>query len=364
MLADLGAEVIKLERPGDGDVTRAWDTGAKGLATGFVWMNRGKKSVALDLRDPATRPAIEALIKTSDVFLVNFSPGWGASVGLDEPSVRALRRDIVYTEITGFGASGPFAEKTAYDMIVQSETGLIALTGTPEEPARISLPVVDIGAGTNGALATLAALVKRNATGEGESVSVSMFDSMIDWLGYYPHFWWHHGQAPKRMGLKHGLFVPYGPQKAADGRYFSLAILSLEHWRVFCEEVIERPDLLADERYASMEGRQLHRDSLEPELDQAFQTRGAEEWVEVLERAGIPCGLVREFPEVMEHPQLLEGGMITEIGSPVGQIPSIGSPILVSGDRAELGPVPALGEHTRSVLEEIGVSDDLLDAIT
>ena len=146
MLADLGAEVIKLERPGAGDVTRAWDTGAKGLATGFVWMNRGKKSVALDLRDPVTRPAIEALVETSDVFLVNFSPGWAASMRLDEPSVRRLRPDVVYTEITGFGADGPFAEKTAYDMIVQGETGLIALTERPRSRRRISLPIVDIGA--------------------------------------------------------------------------------------------------------------------------------------------------------------------------------------------------------------------------
>ena len=364
MLGDLGAEVIKLERPGHGDVTRAWDTGAKGLATGFVWMNRGKKSVALDLRDPATRPAIETLVKASDVFLVNFSPGWAASMGLDEESVRALRSDIIYTEITGFGTSGPYADKTAYDLVVQGETGLIALTGTPEEPARISLPVVDIGAGTNAAVATLAALVKRGVSGEGESVAVSMFDSMIDWLGYYPHFWWHHKQAPARTGLKHSLFVPYGPQKAGDGRYFNLAVLSVEHWRVFCEQVIERPDLFADERYSTMESRQQHRDALDPELEQVFATRGADEWVEALERAAIPCGLVREFSEVMEHPQLLEGGLIGEIGSPVGKIPTIGSPILVGGERVELGSVPALGEHTRAVLEELGVAADVVDALT
>ena len=191
-----------------------------------------------------------------------------------------------------------------------------------------------------------------------------MFDSMIDWLGYYPHFWWHRGQAPKRWGLKHSLFVPYGPQLAADGRYFNVAVLSVEHWQVFCEQVIERPDLLADERYGTMEGRQEHRDALEPELDSVFQARGADEWVEILERARIPCGLVREFPEVMEHPQLKHGGLVTEIGSPVGDIPSIGSPNLVGGERAELGPVPALGEHTRSVLEELDIDADVLDAIT
>ena len=272
-------------------------------------------------------------------------------------------QDVVYTEITGFGTDGPYADKTAYDLIVQGESGLIALTGTPEEPTRISLPIVDIGAGTNAALATLAALVQRGQTGEGESVAVSMFDSMIDWLGYYPHFWWHRGEAPRRWGLKHSLFVPYGPQLAGDGRYFNLAVLSEEHWRVFCEQVIERSDLLDDDRYSTMEGRQEHRGSLEPELDRVFTTRGADEWVESLERAGIPNGLVREFPEVMEHPQLLHGGMISDIGSPVGEIPSIGSPMVVGGTRPELGAVPALGEHTRAVLEQHGVAQDVVDAI-
>ncbi|MGI9659608.1 MAG: CoA transferase, partial [Gaiellaceae bacterium] len=164
-------------------------------------------------------------------------------------------------------------------------------------------------------------------------------------------------------GLKHPIFVPYGPQKAGDGRYFNVAVLSAEHWRVLCEDVIERLDLLADERYATMEGREEHRDALEPELEAAFATRGADEWVDALERAAIPGGLVREFPEVMEHPQLLDSGMIGEIGSPVGEIPSFGSPILVEGERAELGPVPALGEHTRSVLEGLGVSADVVDGI-
>ncbi len=363
LLGDLGADVIKLERPGHGDVTRGWDTAANGIASGFVWMNRGKRSVALDLRDPAVLPAVEALIRDSDVFLVNFSPGWADSMGLDETSVRGLREDIVYTEISGYGSDGPYADKNAYDLVVQGETGLIALTGTPEEPTRISLPIVDIGAGSNAAIATLAALVRKTATGEGASVSVSMFDSMIDWLGYYPHFWWHRGEAPTRWGLRHPLFVPYGPKKGSDNRYFNLAVLSAEHWRLFCSDVIERPDLLDDARYITLESRAEHRDVLEPELDRVFLTRSTATWVEALEAAGIPCGLVREFPEVMEHPQLLQGGMISRVDSPVGEIPVIGSPILVGGDRADPGAVPGLGEHTRAVLTELGVPEDVLEAV-
>lgn len=363
LLADLGAEVVKIERPGAGDVTRGWDTGAAGLATGFVWVNRGKRSVALDLKSEPARRALDRLIERSDVFLQNFAPGWAERMGLDEPSVRRLRPDVVYTEITGYGANGPYAEKNAYDLVMQGETGLIAMTGTEEEPARISIPVCDIGAGSYAAVGTLAALLRRAKTGEGERVSVSMFDVMLDWIGYYPHFWWHRGEEPGRWGLRHPLFCPYGPHRAKRGRFFNLAVLSPEHWRAFCLEVIGRPDLLEDERYDTMEGRAAHRAELEPLLEELFAEREAEEWVERLERAGIPCGLVREFREVMEHPQLEHNHLVARIGSPVGVIPTIGSPIVLDGDRPELGPVPALGEHTREVLAELGLSATEIDVL-
>lgn len=363
LLADLGAEVVKIERPGAGDVTRGWDTGAAGLATGFVWVNRGKRSVALDLKSEPARRALDRLIERSDVFLQNFAPGWAERMGLDEPSVRRLRPDVVYTEITGYGANGPYAEKNAYDLVMQGETGLIAMTGTEEEPARISIPVCDIGAGSYAAVGTLAALLRRAKTGEGERVSVSMFDVMLDWIGYYPHFWWHRGEEPGRWGLRHPLFCPYGPHRAKRGRFFNLAVLSPEHWRAFCLEVIGRPDLLEDERYDTMEGRAAHRAELEPLLEELFAEREAEEWVERLERAGIPCGLVREFREVMEHPQLEHNHLVARIGSPVGVIPTIGSPIVLDGDRPELGPVPALGEHTREVLAELGLSAAEIDQL-
>ena len=364
LLADLGAEVVKVERPGSGDVTRGWDTGAAGLSTGFVWVNRGKKSVALDLKRAEARVALDRLIVGSDVFLVNFAPGWAGSMGLDEASVRRLRPDVVYTEITGYGSDGPYAGKNAYDLVVQGEAGLIAMTGTPAEPARISIPVADIGAGSYAAIGTLAALLRRAATGKGERVSVSLFDVMLDWTGYYPHFWWHRGEEPERHGLRHPLFCPYGPYRARGGRYFNLAVLSPEHWRSFCLEVVERPDLCEDARYDTMEGRVANRAELEPLLEDVFVTRGPEEWVTKLERVEIPCGLVREFREVMDHPQLAYNGLVTEVGSPVGAIPTIGSAIALGGDRPELGAVPALGEHTDEVLAELGLSGAEIRAVT
>ena len=364
LLADLGAEVVKVERPGAGDVTRSWDTAAAGLSSGFVWVNRGKRSVALDVKSPAARGALERLIERSDVFLQNFAPGWAARVGLDEPSVRAIRPDVVYTDISGYGLDGPYAHKNAYDLVVQGEAGLIALNGSPDEPARIALPICDIGSGTYAAIATLAALVRRAETGEGAHVSVSLFDTMIDWLGYYPHFWWHRGEAPTRMGVRHPLFCPYGPHPARGGRLFNLAVLSPEHWRAFCLDVVERADLYEDPRYRTMEGRVADREELEPELERVFAAREAEEWIERLERAGIPCGHVNEFADVMEHPQLRHNRIVSQVGSPVGPIPTIGNPFVVAGDRPELGPIPALGEHTREVLVELGLGEAAIEELS
>lgn len=358
LLADFGAEVTKIERPGSGDVTREWDSGAAGLSSGFVWMNRGKRSIALDLKDPATRPAIERLIARSDVFMQNLTPGSAERLGLDEQAVRVHRPDIVYTDISGYGLDGPYAHRNAYDLVMQGEAGLIAMNGSEEDPARIAIPVCDIGAGSYAALGTLAALVQRAESGTGTRVSVSMFDVMVDWLGYYPHFWWHQGQKPPRMGVRHPLFCPYGPYPAEGGRLFNLAVLSPEHWQRFCLEVIEEPALYAEERYRTMEGRVEDREVLENRLREIFAARDATEWVERLEGVGIPCGLVNELPEVMAHPQLEHGQLVTNVGSPVGTIPTVGSPFFVGGDRPELGPVPDLGEHTEEVLREVGLSPE------
>ena len=354
LLADLGADVVKVERPGAGDVTRGWDSLAGGLSSGFVWMNRGKRSVALDVKDPAARPALETLVARSDVFLHNFTPGWAERVGLDEPTVRALRPDVVYTDISGYGPDGPYAQRNAYDLVMQGETGLISVTGSADEPARVGVSVCDVGAGTYAAVATLAALVRRAETGEGTRVSVSLFDVMVDWLGYFPHQWWHRGTLPARTGARHPLFCPYGPYPAADGRLFGLAVLSPEHWSALCG-VLERPDLLEEERYATNESRVAHREELEPILEAEFAKRPASEWLERFRAARIPCGDVNDVGEVMEHPQLTHNRLVTKVGSPVGSIPTIGSPFLVGGTRPGVGDVPGHGEHTAEVLTELGL---------
>jgi itaconate CoA-transferase len=355
LLADLGADVVKVERPGTGDVTRSWDTVAAGLSSGFVWMNRGKRSVALNVKDPADRPAIERLIERSDVVLQNYTPGWADRVGLGEEAVRKLRPDVVYVDISGYGPDGPYAKKNAYDLVMQGETGLIAVTGTPGEPARVGISACDVGAGSYAAVATLAALMRRAETGEGARVSVSLFDTMVDWLGYFPHLWWHRQETPPRTGMRHPHFCPYGPFPAGDGQLFGFAVLSAEHWRALCADVVDRPDLLDDPRFATNEARVENRALLEPLLEELFGALSAEEWLEMLEAARIPCGAVNEIPDVVEHPQLAHNGLVVDVDSEVGKLPVIGSPFLVDGERPPSGAVPALGEHTAEVLKEIGL---------
>ncbi len=257
---------------------------------------------------------------------------------------------MVYVDISGYGPDGPYAARNAYDLIVQGETGLMSITGTPEEPARLGVSACDLSTGSYAAIAALAALVRRGQTGEGAHVQVSLFDVALDWLGYFPHLWWHRGELPERTGLRHPLFCPYGPFPAADGRLVSVAVLSPEHWRVFCVDVLERPDLLAEARYATNEERVAAREELEPVLTKTFGTRRAAEWEERLAAAGIPFGSVNDVSEVLAHPQLAASGIVTETDSPAGRIPTIGAPFLVDGQRPGVGPVPDLGEHTRDVL--------------
>jgi itaconate CoA-transferase len=354
LLADLGADVLKVEEPGRGDVTRGWDTIARGLSSGFVWVNRGKRSIALNVTDPAVRPRLEHLVARSDVFVQNFTPGWAERVGLEEPALRRLRPDLVYAEISGYGPDGPYARKNAYDLVMQGEAGLISVTGAADEPARVGVSVCDLAAGSYAAVAVCAALARRAATGHGEHVSVSLFDATVDWLGYFPHLWWHRREVPERTGTRHPLFCPYGPFAAGDGRLVNVAVLSPGHWEALCARVLERPDLLADPRYATNEARVAARDELEPALEEAFRARGVGEWIERLEAAGIPCGRVNDVGEVVAHPQLEHNRLVAEVGSPAGAVPVIGSPFVVGGVRPSVGAVPGLGEHTDEVLAETG----------
>lgn len=361
LLADWGARVIKVERP-SGDLAREWDTVCKGLSAGFVWLNRNKESVALDLKQPEARQAVERLIARADVVLENQTPGAVDRLGLGYQRARELNPDIVYCHISGYGPTGPYADMKAFDLLMQGETGLLEMTGTPEGMAKIPLSICDLTAGMYAASAIQGALIHRLRTGEGQDIQVSMFDCMMDWLGYFPYFYWHRGKLPSRVGVKHHLLTPYGPYEAADGQ-ISLAVLSQEHWRLFCTQVIGRPELPGDPRFVDNEARMANRELLEGLLQAVFQTQPRDYWLQRLHQAGIPCGRVNRLDEVLEHPVLQHTGQVKLVPSQRGDLPTMDNPVHWSTAGNRLDNVPELGEHTAQVLSELGYTEGQVAAL-
>ena len=257
-------------------------------------------------------------------------------------------------DISGYGPDGPYAHRNAYDLVMQGEVGLMSVTGSPEAPARVGISVCDVGAGSYAAVAALAALLRRERTGEGARVSVSLFDTMVDWLGYFPHVWWHRGETPARTGMRHPHFCPYGPFPAADGRLVGLAVLSPAHWQSLCEQVLERPSSPTSVSGRMKTGLPAGASWRRCWRRYSAAVRRRNGW-RPREAARIPCGAVNDLADVMVHPQLRHNRLVAEVGSPVGPLPTIGNPFLVAGGRPGLGPVPALGEHTDEVLRELGL---------
>ena len=358
VLADMGAEVIKIERPHIGDTVRQWDTAVKGLSSGYVWLNRNKRSICLDLKQEAGRDVVHRLVQNADVFFENFAPGVAEGLGLGYQALRAKNPALVYCSLSGYGQDGPYRERKAFDLLLQGETGLIASTGYPDAPAKVSVPLADISAGMYAAIGILLALYQRERTGEGQFIDISMFDSILSWLAYFPHHYWHKGELPERVGLRHHYVTPYGPFLARDNRYVNFAVASGKDWEVFCEKVIDRPDLLAQPRFETVELRRQNRDELESLVGEIFLERDSGEWFERLESAKLAYGQVRGIDEVLEHPQVAARNLIRHVESPVGSVPVIANPIRMSESAVRYDRVPALGEDTRDVLLEAGYSED------
>lgn len=359
VLAEMGADVIKIERPGGGDVVRGWDSAVRGLSTGFVWVNANKRDFVIDVTTPRGRDIVVEMAAASDVFLENFAPGVAARLGLAADDLCARNSRLVYCSLSGYGQSGPFRERKAYDLLLQGEAGLIATTGYPDAPAKVGVPIADLIAGTNAALAVALALLARSQTGKGAILDVAMFDSVLNWLGYYPQHYWNGGSAPPRTGMRHQYLSPNGPFMAADGQLVNLVVASGEDWRRFCLEVAIRPDWEGDKRFATVADRSLHRVALEGLVEELIASQPAGVWEERLDRAGLAYGRVREVAEVMEHPQARARHLFVDVDSPVGLLQIV---------RFALAPpdsprrIPALGEHTESILTTLGYStDDILE---
>jgi itaconate CoA-transferase len=353
-LADLGARVIKVERPQVGDFARDYDTTVKGLSSHFVWTNRSKESITLDVKHPRAKEILERLVARADVFVENLSPGATRRLGLDAETLCARHPSLIVCDISGYGDSGPYAKKKAYDLLVQSEAGLLAISGTPETQCKVGISIVDIAAGMYAYSGILTALYQRTRTGKGTRVDVTMFDAIGEWMGYplyYTHFG---GEAPGRSGPDHATIVPYGRFRAGDGKDVMLGLQNEREWAAFCEQVLGKPELARDERYDKNSKRNARRAEVTELIEQVFAALSAEEVVAKLEAAGIANARINEPEEVWQHEQFKARNRWREMGSPAGPLPTLLPPATMPDFEARIGAVPALGEHTDRILAELG----------
>jgi itaconate CoA-transferase len=357
-LADMGAEVIKIERPGVGDLIRHWDSAVKGLSSGYVWLNRNKESLTVDVKKEQGREIIYRLVRESDVFFENYAPGVAERLGFGYAALSEINPRIIYCSISGYGQDGPYRDVKAYDLLIQGEGGIIATTGYPDKPAKAGISLTDIAAGMYAALGIVLALYQREKTGRGQQVDISMLESVVAWLGYFPHHYWHRGEEAARVGMRHHYVTPYGPYLARDGEYVNLAVATVQDWEVFCRKVLERPDLLEDQRFGTVEARRENRALLEQTIEDLISERDHTEWLERLKNAELPHGIVRGIAKVLAHPQLVARRFFREVDSPVGRVPVVGNPLRLSDSPARFDPVPALGEQTEAVLRKLGYNDD------
>lgn len=354
LLADMGAEVIKVERPGVGDVIRSWDSVVKGLSSGYVWLNRNKRSLTVDVKQTKGREILQELAKRSDIFFENYAPGVAGRLGIGYETLSGINPRLIYCSLSGYGQDGPYRDVKAYDLLIQGEGGIIATTGYPDKPARAGIAIADIASGMYAAIGILLALYQREKTGAGQLIDVSMLDSIVSWLGYFPHHFWHAGEEPARVGMRHHYVTPYGPYLAGDGQYVNLAVASAADWEVFCRKVIEKPELLEDSRFATVEGRRKNRGELEEMIEKLFLEKDHKHWLERLKNAELPYGIVRGIAQVLAHPQVAARKLIREAASPVGEVPVIANALKMSASEARYDRIPGLGEDSEAILRELG----------
>jgi itaconate CoA-transferase len=352
-LADLGARVIKIERPGGGDFARHYDRSTLGQSSHFLWLNRGKESVELDVKDPGDRDLLGRLIDAADVFVQNLAPGAADRLGLSPTALRAERPRLICCSISGYGADGPYHAKKAYDLLVQCEAGLVMATGTPESPARAGISIADIAAGMYAYTGILTALYDRERTGAGTALQVAMIDALSEWMTQPAYFSHYGGQPLPRTGARHPSISPYGPFKASDGLVF-FGIQNEREWLVFCDDVLHRGDLATDPRFAGNPDRAARNDELTAIIEDCFAKQTADEVIAGLEAAGIACARLRTPDELPEHPELRARNRWRPVHTPGGDIDALLPAVQTAGQEPVMGPVPAFGEHTAAIRAEFG----------
>ncbi|HUL66924.1 MAG TPA: CaiB/BaiF CoA-transferase family protein [Burkholderiaceae bacterium] len=360
-LADLGARVIKIERPGVGDFARAYDERVRGQASHFVWTNRSKESLTLDLKHPRAPEVLARLLGKADVLVQNLAPGAAARLGLSFEVLHERLPRLIVCDISGYGADGPYRDKKAYDLLIQSESGFLSVTGTPDEPAKAGCSIADIAAGMYGLTNILGALIARGRTGRGCRIDVSMLESMVEWMSYPLYYAFEGATPPPRAGAAHATIYPYGPFPTGDGRTVMLGLQNEREWQEFCARVLEMPALAIDERFASNARRVAAREALHAIVVEVFSHLDADQVVARLEQAQIANARVNSMSEVWSHPQLQARHRWTEVATPAGAVPALLPPGIPDTFAPRMDAVPALGEHSARILAELGYSTEQIE---
>lgn len=353
-LADLGARVIKIERPEVGDFARSYDATVRGMSSHFVWANRSKESLTLDLKQPQAAEVVGRLLAKADVFVQNLAPGACERLGLGTAELRQRYPRLIVCNLSGYGSSGPYRDKRAYDLLIQSEAALVSITGTPETPSKVGISIADIAAAMYAYSGILAALLARKDTGEGTAIEISLFEALAEWMGYPAYYTGYGGSPPPRTSAKHAAIAPYGPFTAADGKAVYLGIQNEREWQRFCEQVLEQPRLAQDSRFNSNSQRVHNRTELEQIIHRVFQKLDSQTMMQRLENAQIACGRLNSVEEFLQHPQLAARERWREIDSPAGPLRALLPPLNMENFEPSMEAVPALGQHTDLILKELG----------
>ncbi|MGW7203291.1 CaiB/BaiF CoA transferase family protein [Streptomyces sp. NPDC054837] len=362
-LADLGARVIKVERPGGGDFARRYDTTVHGHSSYFVWLNRSKESLTLDLKDPRGLEILHRLLDDADIFVQNLAPGAVDRLGLDTDTLGKRWPRLIPCTISGYGTDGPWADRKSYDLLVQCQTGLVSLTGTPQETARVGISVADIAAGMYAYSGVLTALYTRATTGTAHPVEVSLFEALAEWMGQPANYTQYGGSQPPRLGTQHATIAPYGTFRSADGKDVLFSIQNEREWAVLCAEFLGDPELTTDPRFATGSDRVAHREELNAVVAERCARSDAEEILKDLEDIGIACAGVNDIAAFLDHPVLAARDRWREVGVPGATVRALLPPADLAGLPARMDPVPAVGEHTDAILTGLGRSRDDIEAL-
>jgi len=353
-LADMGARVIKIERPGAGDFARGYDERVRGLSSHFVWTNRSKESLSLNLKQPEASEVMARLLASADVLVQNLAPGASARLGLSFDTLHETYPRLIVCDISGYGAGGPYQDKKAYDLLIQSESGFVSVTGAPDAPAKAGCSIADIAAGMYAYSAILNALLLRGKTGVGSHLDVSMLEAMVEWMGYPMYYAFDGAPPPPRAGAAHATIYPYGPFPVGDGATIMLGLQNEREWRVFCEAVLEQPELADDERFSSNSRRVANREALAELINAAFATLDGDAVTARLEAAQIANARVNDMAGVWAHPQLHARNRWRDVDSPAGALPALLPPASSNAFAPRMGSVPGVGEHNEAVLAALG----------